>query len=128
MITNRPLTEDDFPLLQAALDANTFHPGQKIEHFAGPKKYSVVYEDEESPIGVLRYTKVLRLATVWCDNDDKKRNADSIIQAIADSVKLATDAGFTEIIFETNSDPLKSFCTEHLGFEEAVGDTMILYV
>lgn len=128
MITSRPLTIEDEALLQAALDQNEFHPDQRPEYYVGPNKFSKIYEDEVGPIGVLRYTKSLRLATVWCDNNDRERNAASIIQAISDSVALAKESGFLEIIFETNSDLLKHFCTNKLGFEQAEGDTMILYV
>jgi hypothetical protein len=122
MITDRPLTVDDKPMLQAALDQNTFHPGGKAEWFYGKKKFSVVYVDEQGPIGVLRYTKTLRLVAVWCDNDDHSRNGAAIMQGMKDAVKAAQDDGFTEIIFQTNSPLLANFCTNMLGFEESPGE------
>jgi hypothetical protein len=122
MITNRPLESTDVPMLQKALDANTFHPGEKPEWYTGENMYSEVYEDEQGPIGVLRYTKTLRLVTVWCDQNDKQRNAASIIQAIADATEKAIAAGFTEIIFKTNNSALAAFCTGKLGFVESAGE------
>lgn len=122
MITNRPLAGTDVPMLQKALDNNEFHPGQKAEWYTGPNMYSTVYEDEQGPIGILRYTKTLRLCTVWVDNADHTRNGASIMQAIEDSVKLAEADGFTEIIFKTNSKLLAHFCVSKLGFEESQGE------
>lgn len=118
----RPLTGADRPMLEQALANNKFHPGEKPEWYMGPNMFSVVYEDEKGPVGVLRYTKTLRLCTVWVDNDDRLRNAASIMQAIEESVKLAQADGFTEIIFNTNSPQLANFCTSKLGFEESRGE------
>lgn len=129
MISSRPLLGTDIPMVQAALDADTeFHPGQTADLYAGPDMYSVVYEDEQGPIGVLRYTKVLRLCTVWCNNKDRLRNGASIMQAIGDSVEMAKKNGYTEIVFETNSPLLERFCTTKLGFEKVTGNTLSLYV
>lgn len=122
MITHRPLEGKDVPMLQTALDRNEFHPGQKPEWYTGSNMYSVVYEDEQGPIGVLRYTKTLRLCTVWCDNADHTRNGASIIQAIKDSVEMAEQSGYTEILFKTNSKLLAAFCVGKLGFEESQGE------
>lgn len=122
MITSRPLAGTDIPMLQTALDNNKFHPGQKVEWYTGQNMFSKVYEDEQGPIGVLRYTKSLRLCTVWVDNDDRIRNGASIMQAIEDSVKLAEADGFSEILFKTNSKLLANFCVSKLGFEESQGE------
>jgi hypothetical protein len=127
MVTSRPLIEEDLPMLQTALDNNKFHPGQKVDAFIAQNMYSEVYSDDQGPIGILRYTKSLRLVTCWLDNDDRERNAASVIQAISDAKEKAKANGFTEILFSTNSVKLKAFC-ETLGFKEDKDSTMILYV
>jgi hypothetical protein len=89
--------------------------------------YSVVYEDEQGPIGVLRYTKTLRLVCVWCDNYDKQRNAAGAVQAVKDAIDQAKANGFVDVICETESESLKRFYVNHLGFKEA-GKTLVLHV
>jgi len=87
-----------------------------------------VYEDERGPIGVLRYTKEsdrLQLVTVWCANADRKRNAASVIVAIADTVRLARESGYKEIVFSTQSPSLARFCIDRLGFEEDKGEYVL---
>jgi len=125
MVKSRPTTEADVNDLQKALNQSS-HPNQKVEHYASVG-VTDVYEDESGPIGFLRYTKALRLCACWIDDKDKHRNAASISQAITDAVQKAKSNGYTEILFETESESYKTFC-EKLGFEKAVGNTMILYV
>src|ERR1039458_2579173 len=89
-ITSRPLELLDLPMLQRALNQDEYeHDNTKA--YTKDAAFSKVYEDEDGPIGILRYTKTLRLVTVWCDNHDRKRNAASVIKAIADSVALAKE-------------------------------------
>lgn len=121
MITNRPLEFLDLPLLQRALDQDTFEHASTAD-YTQDGAYSEVYEDEVGPIGVLRYTKTLRLMTVWVDNNDKERNAASVIQAISDAVVKAKASGFSEIVFNTQSPTLAAFCTHKLGFQESNGE------
>jgi len=125
MVTSRPLEEKDIPRLKAALDQYTYEhcqPGEYLMQGA----YSVVYEDEQGPIGVLRYTKTLRLVAVWCDNADKRRNAASAVQAVKDAVQQAKANGYTDIVCQTDSESLKRFYVTQLGFKEA-GRTLVLY-
>lgn len=128
MITKRPLIDADLLALQKSLDESKFHSGLKANLFSGPHTESFVYEDEQGPIGVLRYSKTLRLCTSWFNEKDRVRNGASIFQAIKDSVELAKKNGFTDIIFDTESLLLEKFCIDKLGFEKAVGNTLVLYV
>lgn len=121
MVTSRPLEAADLDMLQKALDHDEYeHAG--TADYTQNGAYSEVYEDEQGPIGVLRYTKTLRLVTVWCDNHDRVRNAASTIQAITDAVSKAKASGFTDIIFNTQSPTLAKFCVNQLGFEESKGE------
>lgn len=119
-ITNRPLELLDIPMLQRALDQDPYEHGETSD-YTRDGTYSVVYEDDDGPIGVLRYTKTLRLFCTWCKNDDSRKNAAVTIQAIKDSVEKARSSGFTEIVFNTESPKLAKFCQEVLGFEESQG-------
>jgi hypothetical protein len=120
-ITSRPLEHKDLDMLQRALDQDQYEHADK-EAYTQNGAYSEVYEDEQGPIGVLRYTKTLRLLTVWCDNKDRIRNGASVIQAITDAVTKAKESGFTDIIFNTQSPTLAKFCVDKLGFEESKGE------
>jgi len=126
MITSRPITSEDTEMLQKALDQNEFHPGQKTEYYTNVG-VTDVYQDEQGTIGFLRYTKTLRLCTVWVNNDDRQRNAASVIQAISDAVSKAKASGYSDILFSTNSPKLKAF-SETLGFKEDTEHNMVLYV
>ena len=126
MVNSRPLTEEDLPILQSALDKSP-HPDQRVEHYIGDNKYCEVYEDESGPIGVLRYTKTLRLCATWVNNEDRARNAQSIIQAVEDAIGKAKANGFTEIAFQSDSPSYAKFCTDKLGFLESRGE-FIKYV
>jgi hypothetical protein len=119
-MTSRPLSNADLPMLQRALDQDEFEH-LSVKNYTMDSAYSVVYEDDAGPIGVLRYTKEgdrLRLVTVWCDNHDRVRNGASVTQAISDTVTLAKANGFKAIVFATQSPTLAGFCQKHLGFEK----------
>jgi hypothetical protein len=121
MVNSRPLTEEDLPVLQSALEKSP-HPDQKVEHYVGDNKHCEVYEDKSGPIGILRYTKTLRLCATWINNEDRARNAASIIQAVEDASVKAKANGFTEIIFQSDSPSYAKFCTDKLGFQESRGE------
>lgn len=127
MITSRPVEERDLETIQKACDASTFHSGLMPEHYVGDRKYAEIYEDGNGPIGVLSYTKTLRLCVAWCDENDRSRNAKAIIVALKNAVEKAKAAGFTEIIFETKNEKLANFCTKVMGFQASAGE-YVLYV
>ena len=121
MITSRPLEAKDFDMLSKALEQDEYEHDYALD-YVRDNTQAEVYEDEQGPIGVLRYSKTLRLTTVWCDNSDRVRNGASVIQAIADAVDKAKASGFTDIIFNTQSPTLAKFCIDKLGFEESKGE------
>ena len=121
MITSRPLESKDLPMLQKALDRDEFEHAE-VPSYTQNGAYSEVYEDEDGPIAVLRYTKTLRLVGVWCDNHAGLKNARATIQAISDAVAKAKASGFTDIIFNTESPTLAKFCVSKLGFKESKGE------
>ncbi len=129
-MTSRPLGVADLPMLQRALDQDEYEH-LEVPDFTMDSAYSVVYEDEHGPIGILRYTKDsdgrLRLVTVWCENTDKQRNGKSIVVAIADTVQLARTSGYKAIVFETENLALAKFCIDKLGFKKNKGG-YVLYI
>ena len=125
-MNSRPLEEKDIPMLEKALDQDTYEHCQPWE-YTMEGAYSVVYEDEQGPIGVLRYTKTLRLVCVWCDNADKRRNAASAVQAVKDAVAQAKANGYTDVTCATESPLLKKFFVEQCGFKE-LGNSLVLPV
>jgi len=129
-MTSRPLGVADLPMLQRALDQDEYDH-LEVKHFTMDSAYSVIYEDETGPIGILRYTKEfegrLRLVTVWCDNADASRNGRSVVVAIADTVRLARTSSYRDIVFETENPSLAKFCIDKLGFTR-IGNTMVLHV
>jgi len=125
-MNSRPLEEKDIPMLEKALDQDTYEHNEPNDYVM-KNAYSVVYEDEQGPIGVLRYTKTLRLVCVWCDNADKRRNAASAVQAVKDAVAQAKANGYTDVTCATESPLLKKFFVEQCGFKE-LGNSLVLPV
>jgi hypothetical protein len=126
-MTSRPLNVSDLPMLQRALDQDEYEH-LETQNFTMDSAYSVVYEDEAGPIGILRYTKEserLRLVTVWCKNTDKKRNAASVVIAIRDTIQLARTGGYKEIVFTTENPSLANFCVTNLGFKKDKDDYVL---
>lgn len=106
----RKMDASDIPALQAAIDRDTFHPGEwKVEHFTQPTASVEVIEDSQGPIAFVRFTKSLRISCVWNDETDKHRNGRAILRGILDAANKARESGFTEIIITTESEQLATF-------------------
>ena len=120
-MTNRPLVASDFQMLQKALDQDTYDhdsPMAYVEEGTG----SQVYEDEQSPIAIFRYSMALRISAVWCDNFDRVRNKEVAIRFFNDALAEAKAHHFKEIVFNTQSPTLAKFCIDQFGFEERKGE------
>jgi hypothetical protein len=124
MITHRPLAKEDIPMLQVALDTSVAHVGQKAEAYTGENMQSDIYEDSTGPIVCVCYTKSLRLCTAWYSEDDLRRNAVAILRGMQETIQRAKASGFTEILFDTESEKMRKFMS-HLGFKTETG-TMVL--
>src|SRR5208282_5675163 len=110
----RPFDKTDIPVLQAAIDRDTFHPGEwSVKHFYDdpedpnalniPKEVATM-SDSKGPIAFVRYTKSLRISCIWADEKDVHRNARAIIIGIRDAIKKAGASGYSEIIITTESE------------------------
>ena len=117
----RALTAGDIPALRAALAADTFHPGVwTVEHFINPAFYSEVVEDERGAAIFALYVResdmTMRLACMWADGHDNKRNARAIVFGIQSLVQKARASGYKEIVTESDHEPLRAFLSKVLGF------------
>lgn len=119
-MTSRPLEVKDIPMLKQALANDRFEHASS-EYYTMDGAHSVVYENSGGPVGVLRYSKTLRLVAVFNDNDNPS-NARTVLKMVRDAVGKAKAAGFTEIIFNTQSETLANFCIQKLGFNESKGE------
>lgn len=115
----RPFDKTDIPALQAAIDRDTFHPGEwSVKHFYDdpndpdalkiPKEVTTM-SDSKGPIAFVRYTKSLRISCVWNDETDNHRNGRAVLNGLFDAVQKARASGFTEIIITTESEKLATF-------------------
>lgn len=127
MVSLRPLDEKDLVPLQVALDVNLLHSGEKAALFVLPNVASEVVEDEQGPMGYMRFSKTLRVMFRWVDNEDRARNAKSLFGVFQHVVELAKNSGFTEIVFQTSNPKLAAFCQKNFGFVESAGE-QVLYV
>ena len=115
---SRPMVVEDKDCLQAAMDKNHWHPGQKAESYM-VNGANFVYGDK--PVTFLNYEKILRVRVQWCDEHDRDGNKEALAQMVEDAVKLARDNDYGEIIFQTDNPALAKYA-EKLGFEESRGE------
>lgn len=125
----RPFDKTDIPVLQAAIDRDTFHPGEwSVKHFYDdpndpdalkiPKEVTTM-SDSKGPIAFVRYTKSLRISCTWSDEKDVHRNARAIIFGVRDALNRAHASGFTEVIITTESEKLATFFARVLGMKKS---------
>lgn len=125
MINIRAFEKEDVPALTAAIDNDKIHPGTWTvnDFYDSPEdienkkalnipKYVKVISDQHSPIAFVRYTKTLRICAVWADGRDRQRNSRAVIQGIRDAITNGRASGFTEIIIQTDYEPLAQFFTQ----------------
>jgi hypothetical protein len=133
----RPFDKADIPMLQAAIDRNTIHPGEwSVKHFYDdpedpdalkiPKEVTTM-SDQQGPIVFVRYTKSLRISCVWNDEKDNHRNGRAVVNGILDAVTKARASGFTELIIQTQSEKLATFFEKILKMRRS-RDEFILQV
>lgn len=118
----RALTSRDIPALQAAIDADPFHPAGtwKVTHFTSPTVYSEVVEDADGAVIFAAYEResetAMRLSCMWVNGHDTRRNAKAIIFGIQSLVQKARASGYQEIVTESEYAPLRAFLGKVLGF------------
>lgn len=137
MINIRPFVKEDVPALQVGIDNDKIHPGtwEVKEFYDDPAdenalkiiKQVEVIEDDKSPIAFVRYTKTLRICAVWADPEDRARNSRAVIRGIRNAIKTGRASGFTELIIQTDYEPLANFFTVVMKMTQH-GDQYILAI
>lgn len=131
----RPFDKTDIPALQAAINRDTFHPGEwTVKHFYDdpedsdalkiPKEVTTM-SDSKGPIAFVRYTKSLRISCVWNDETDNHRNGRAVLNGIFDAIKKARASGFTEIIITTESEKLATFFEKMLKMKRSKDEFLL---
>jgi hypothetical protein len=106
----RPMTSDDLPALQEAIEKDAFHPGEwAVGHFTDPQVASSVIGDSQGSVIFVRFTKTLRISCAWTDPDDSGRNGRAVIAGLRNAVEQAVKSGYKEIIITTEHPPLAAF-------------------
>jgi len=132
----RDLTPEDFPALQAAIDRDTFHPGEwKVTDFVQdfsedgvyhPAVHSRVIEAKSGPVTFVRFTKVLRVSCVWNDAEDISRNAKAIIYGVNKAAEMARGSGFSELIIYSEHEKMSAFLVKSLGATKRGSEHLLL--
>jgi hypothetical protein len=107
--------DKDKEMLKEWIAAEPDHSNSTPEFYYTPGTKSVVYEDEQGPVCVVRYSSVLRLDMDFAPNIDKVRIKEAMKSQLPEIVEQAKSQGFKEIVFDSVSKPLIKFC-QYLGF------------
>lgn len=123
MTSSRYLEEHDAALLAESLAKDTFHKDTPVKFFYAPGSMSLMYEDEQGPVFVVRGTKALRLDIQFLDNRDFERNRKTLEDQFPGFVEKARENGFTELVFTSDSPLLRRFFKQkRYGFVECEGE------
>lgn len=119
----RFINKEDRPLLEESIARDDYHKDTTTaDFFYSPAAICSVQEDDQGPVFFLRATKALRLDIQFVDNLDKERNANAMLERLESIVEQARQAGFTELIFCSDSPGLMAFCRRKLKFKQVNGE------
>jgi hypothetical protein len=125
---DRWINSEDYGTLELSLKTDQYHQETKPDFYFAPGSFCKVYEDEQGPILFLRGTKAIRFDIQFLDNRDFKRNRKALIEGFPAVVAQCKAAGFTEIVFSTNSPLLKRFCKQRLNFTDVEGEDLRYFI
>lgn len=118
---DRWITPEDYTTLELSLAGDSYHTHTAPEFFYASGSFCKVYEDSEGPILFLRGTKSLRIDIQFLDNGNLERNGNALKEGFLPFVEGCKKAGFTELVFNTDSPLLRRFCKNVLKFEDVEG-------
>lgn len=120
---NRFIDKDDRKLLEESIGRDSYHKDTTTaDFFYSPTAICTVQEDDNGPVFFLRATKALRLDIQFVDNLDKERNAAAMLERLESVVEQAKQAGFTELVFCSDSPGLMAFCKRKMKFKKVNGE------
>jgi hypothetical protein len=110
------LTEEDKNLLAEWIAKEPSHEHGPDFYFESGTK-SAIYEDEEGPVVVVRYSTALVLDMDFNPDAGKERIKKIMREGFPEVAAGAAKQGFKHLIFDSLSKPLISFCRA-FGFKE----------
>ena len=132
MIISRLLNKYDYGQIQASLNSDEFHNDTMADFFYEEGTISLVYEDDNGPILVVRGKPVLhegigiiQLDIQYFSNKDAKRNMRAMLEGFPELERKARENGFAGFFFISNGPLLRKFCIRRLGFQE-FGDEFLV--
>lgn len=112
----RILEEKDRSWLAEWISAEPTHQENSPEFYFQPKTKSIVYEDEQGPVFVVRYSTAVRVDTEFNPTANKERIRTMLKEVVPEVASNAQAQGFLELIFTSTSKSLIAFC-RLLGFK-----------
>lgn len=135
MITNRFITEDDYPLLAQRIMLDEYHSRDTFPgFFYADGTVCTVYEDETGPILFLRGKPIIhekigmiQLDIQFVDNSDGRRNLKAMTVGFPELEAKARENQWAGFFFTSTSHLLRRFCVKRLGFKE-YGDELLVKI
>ncbi len=132
MITNRTITEHDYPLLATSLLIDEYHKDTHPGFFYDVGTVCNVYSDDEGPVCFVRGKPIfngtiafIQLDIQYVNNADGKRNLRVMLEGFPELEKKAKENGFSGFFFVSNAPLLRKFCIKRLGFQEYGEDYLV---
>ncbi len=122
MISSRQIEPADRDTLSSSLARDDSHVNTDPGFFYAHGSVCNVYEDDLGTVLFCRGAKALRLDVQFVFNEDFTRNRNMLLKGFPELEAKAKAAGFTEVIFFSNSPLLTRFCVQKLGFRPIAGE------
>lgn len=122
MVNVRYLEDLDKEIIRLSLEEDKFHIGTTADFFTDdPRAVTTAYEDESGPIMYVKASKAMRIDIQFVENADIDRNK-AALHKLEEIVETAKNAGFSELVFCSNSPLLIRYCKRNFGFIEVEGE------
>ena len=105
----RPVTDDDREMIAGWIANEPAHKASRPDYYFEPGTKSVIYEDTEGPIFVVRYSSALRVDIDFA-NVEKERIRQALKNEFPAVAEQARSQGFKHIVFDSVSKTLVAFC------------------
>ena len=105
----RPVTDDDREMIAGWIANEPAHKASSPDYYFEPGTKSVIYEDTEGPVFVVRYSSALRVDIDFA-NVEKERIRQALKNEFPAVAEQARSQGFKHIVFDSVSKTLVAFC------------------
>jgi hypothetical protein len=110
----RPVTDNDREMIAGWIAKEPSHSESSPDFYFEPGTKSVVYEDTEGPVFIVRYSSALVVDMDFADVE-KERIRQALTNEFPPVAAQAKEQGFKHVFFDSVSTPLIRFC-ERMGF------------